>query len=109
YAVVAQTTARRTREIGIRMALGATAANITRLVLSRGLAQLLIGLVLGLGGAYAATRLMDSVGILIGTAPGDPPVFIGISMLLIVIGVFACLLPARRASRIAPTEALRTE
>jgi ABC-type antimicrobial peptide transport system permease subunit len=109
YAVVAQTTARRTREIGIRMALGATAANIARLVLSRGLAQLLLGLVLGLGGAFAATRLMDNVGFLIGTSPRDPVVFAGITLLLIAIGLVACWLPARRAARIAPTEALRTE
>ena len=109
YAVVAQTTARRTREIGIRMALGATATNIARLVLSRGLIQLLIGLVLGLGGAFAATQLMDKVGFLFSTSPNDPLVFIAITLLLIVIGLIACWLPARRAARIAPTEALRTE
>jgi predicted permease len=109
YAVVAQTTARRTREIGIRMALGATAAAIVRLVLSRGLAQLLVGLVLGLGGAFASTRLLDNIGFLVGTSPHDPLVFAGITLLLIAIGVVACWLPARKAARIAPTEALRTE
>jgi predicted permease len=109
YAVVAQTTARRTREIGIRMALGATATSIARLVLRRGLTQLFIGLGLGLGGALATTRLLDGVGFLIGVSPDDPLVFIGITALLITIGVAACWLPARRAARIAPTEALRTE
>ncbi|HEY4247098.1 MAG TPA: ABC transporter permease [Lacunisphaera sp.] len=109
YAVVAQTTARRTREIGIRMALGATTAGIVRLVLSRGLIQLFIGLLIGLGGAFAATRLMDNVGFLIGISPRDPVVFIGITILLSAIGLIACWLPARRAARIAPTEALRTE
>ena len=109
YAVVAQTTARRTREIGIRMALGATAANIARLVLSRGLVQLGLGLVLGLAGALAATRLLDKVGFLVGVSPHDPVVFVGITLLLIAIGLAACWLPARRAARIAPTEALRTE
>ncbi|HEY8993914.1 MAG TPA: ABC transporter permease, partial [Lacunisphaera sp.] len=109
YAVVAQTTARRTREIGIRMALGATAAGIARLVLIRGLVQLLIGLVLGLGGAFAATRLLDSIGFLIGVSAHDPLVFVGLTLLLITIGVAACWLPARKAARIAPTEALRTE
>ncbi len=109
YAVVAQTTARRTREIGIRMALGATAASIARLVVARGLAQLLTGLVLGMAGAYAATGLLDSVGFLSGVSPHDPLVFTGITVLLIGIGVAACWLPARRAARIAPTEALRTE
>ena len=109
YAVVAQTTARRTREIGIRMALGATTAAISRLVLARGLTQLLSGLVLGLGGAFAATRLLDQVGFLVGVSSHDPLVFTGITALLIAIGVAACWLPARRAARIAPTEALRTE
>ena len=109
YAVVAQTTARRTREIGIRMALGATAGNIARLVLSRGLTQLLIGLVIGLGGAFAATQLLGKIGFLIGISTHDPLVFIGITVLLIAIGIVACWLPARRAARIAPTEALRTD
>ena len=109
YAVVAQTTARRTREIGIRMALGATGGNIARLVLSRGLAQLGLGLALGLAGAFAATGLLEKVGFLVGISPHDPVVFAGISLLLIAIGVAACWLPAQRAARIAPTEALRTE
>jgi putative ABC transport system permease protein len=109
YAVVAQTTARRTREIGIRMALGATAANIARLVLSRGLVQLGLGLGLGLGGAFAATRLLDKIGFLIGISAHDPLVFTGITALLIAIGIAACWLPARKAAKIAPTEALRTE
>ncbi len=109
YAVVAQTTARRTREIGIRMALGATAGNIARLVLSRGLIQLMIGLVLGLGGAFATAHLMDKTGFLIGISSHDPLVFTGLTFLLTGIGLVACWLPARRAARIAPTEALRTE
>jgi ABC-type antimicrobial peptide transport system permease subunit len=109
YAVVAQTTARRTREIGIRMALGATAAAIARLVLYRGIAQLLIGLTLGLVGAFASGRLLDNVGFLVGSSSHDPVVFGGIAVLLVGIGVAACWLPARKASRIAPTEALRTE
>ncbi|HEX2860664.1 MAG TPA: FtsX-like permease family protein, partial [Lacunisphaera sp.] len=109
YAVVAQTTARRTREIGIRMALGATAASIARLVLSRGLIQLVLGLAIGLGGAFATTRLLDGSGFLIGISPHDPLVFIGLTALLIAIGVAACWLPARRAAKVAPTEALRTE
>jgi len=109
YAVVAQTTAQRTREIGIRMALGATAAHIARLVLSRGLFQLGLGLVIGLAGALAATRLLDKIGFLIGTSSHDPLVFTGIIALLTLIGVAACWLPARKAARISPTEALRTE
>ncbi|HEY0946458.1 MAG TPA: FtsX-like permease family protein, partial [Opitutaceae bacterium] len=107
YAVVAQSTARRTREIGIRMALGATAGRMVRLVLSRGVAQLGVGLVLGLGGAFAATRLMD--GMLGLVSPADPLVFGSVIALLAGIGVFACWLPARRAAQVAPTEALRSE
>jgi predicted permease len=108
YAVVAQGTARRTREIGIRMALGATAGGIMRLVLARGLTQLVIGLVLGLVGAFGATQLLAKSGILMRVSPNDPLVFIAITTLLVAIGLLACWLPARRAARIAPTEALRT-
>jgi ABC-type antimicrobial peptide transport system permease subunit len=109
YATVAQSTARRTREIGIRMSLGATGVNIARLVLSRGLGQLLIGLGLGLFGAFASTRLLDNTGFLVGISAHDPFVFAAIVILLLFIGAAACWVPARRASRIAPVEALRTE
>jgi ABC-type antimicrobial peptide transport system permease subunit len=109
YATVAQSTARRTREIGIRMSLGATGVNIARLVLSRGLGQLLIGLGLGLFGAFASTRLLDNTGFLVGISAHDPFVFAAIVILLLFIGASACWVPARRASRIAPVEALRTE
>ncbi len=109
YAVIAQATARRTREIGIRMALGATAANVVRLVLSRGLVQLGLGLLFGLGGAFGATTLMAKSELVMQVSAGDPLVFISITLLLTAIGLFASWLPARRAARIAPTEALRTE
>jgi predicted permease len=109
YATVAQSTARRTREIGIRMSLGATGVNIARLVLSRGLGQLLIGLGLGLFGAFASTRLLDNTGFLVGISAHDPFVFAAIVILLLFIGAAACWVPARRASRIASVEALRTE
>jgi putative ABC transport system permease protein len=109
YAVVAQATARRTREIGIRMALGATAANVVRLVLSRGLVQLALGVVLGLGGAYGAAVMLTKTGIVLQVSAGDPTVFVSITALLVTIGLLACWLPARRAARVNPTEALRTE
>jgi putative ABC transport system permease protein len=109
YAVVAQGTARRTREIGIRMALGATAAMILQLVVTRGMRQLMLGLVVGLIGAAAATRLLDQVGFLIQVSPHDPLVFAAVVALLMAIGVLACWLPARRAARIDPTDALRSE
>ncbi|MBI5423006.1 MAG: ABC transporter permease [Opitutae bacterium] len=107
YAVVAQNTARRTREIGIRMALGATATNVVRLMLGRGLMQLGLGLIIGFGGAFATTRLMDTI--LGPTSPTDPLVFVSVAALLGGLGLFACWLPARRAAHVAPTEALRAE
>ena len=107
YAVVAQNTARRTREIGIRMALGATAGGVVRLVLARGLWQLGLGLALGLAGALASAQLMESLIAL--ASPHDPLVFVTITVLLGGLGLLACWLPARRAARVAPTEALRSE
>ncbi len=107
YAVVAQATSRRTREIGIRMALGASALNVVQLVLARGLLQLGIGLAIGLAGAIAATRLMNSLPVTSST--NDPMIFVVVVALLTCVGLLACYLPARRAARIAPTEALRTD
>ncbi len=109
YAVIAQATSRRTREIGIRMALGATAGRIARLVVGRGLMQLLLGLALGLVGAWGATQLLARGRILIRAAPDDPLVFACITVLLLGIGLLACWVPARRASRVNPVEALRSE
>jgi putative ABC transport system permease protein len=107
YAVVAQATSRRTREIGIRMALGASARNVVQLVLAQGLLQLGIGLAIGLTGAIAATRLMNSLPLASSTS--DPMIFVAVVALLTCVGLFACYLPARRAAHIAPTEALRTD
>jgi predicted permease len=109
YAVIAQATARRTREIGIRIALGATSARILQLVLSRGVIQIVTGLVLGLGGAFGATQVLAKGGILMGVSPNDPLVFVAIAMVLVVVGVFACWLPARRAAALEPNEALRQD
>jgi putative ABC transport system permease protein len=109
YAVVAQATARRTREIGIRMALGATAERILQLVLARGLIQLGIGLVLGLGGAFATTQLLTNMRMLGRVSPQDPLVFTLVTLLLIAIGILACWIPARRAAALHPVRALRHE
>jgi len=109
YGVVAQATAGRTREIGIRMALGATAAAVIRLVLSRGMRQLMIGVVIGLIGAFAVTGLLGRVDILFRVSDHDPLVFAGIVIVLAGIGMFACWLPARRAARVDPMVALRSE
>jgi predicted permease len=108
YAVIAQATARRTQEIGVRMALGATSGRILRLVLARGLTQLAIGLTLGLAAAIPAARLLDLP--LGGHARwSDPVVFIGVSALLTTVGLFACWLPARRAAVLNPVIAIRYE
>jgi predicted permease len=107
YAVMAQATGRRTQEIALRMALGATAGSIIALVLRRGLVQLGAGLVLGMAGAFAATRLMGEL--LFRVSPTDPAVFVAVPLLLVAVGLFACWLPARRASSLHPARALRTE
>ena len=107
YAVMAQATVRRTQEIALRMALGATAGGIVRLVLRRGVAQLTAGLVLGMAGAFAATRLMGQL--LFRVSPTDPAVFVSVPLLLVAVGLFACWLPARRAASLHPAQALRTE
>jgi putative ABC transport system permease protein len=109
YAVIAQATARRTREIGIRMALGATAERIMQLVLSRGLLQLGIGLVLGLGGAFAATQVLSKTRMLVRVSPQDPLVFTAVPILLLIVGLLACWFPARRAAALHPVKALRHE
>ncbi len=109
YAVIAQATARRTREIGIRMALGATAERIVHLVLKRGLTQLAIGLIIGLVGAFATTQVLSKTRMLVRVSPQDPLVFASVSVLLIAIGILACWIPARRAAALHPVKALRHE
>ncbi len=109
YALVAQSTAKRTREIGIRMALGATAGHTVKLILSTGLKQLAIALLIGLVGAMGATQILDKVGFLVKISPYDPLVFISISLTLIIIGLLACFLPARKAANLDPLKALHHE
>ena len=107
YGVTAYGVARRTREIGIRLALGATARQVQRLLMGSALRTVIAGLVLGLFGAWAGTRLLE--GILAGTSPTDPIVFGSAAVTLAAVGLFASWLPARRARRIEPTQALRAE
>ena len=107
YGVMAFSVAQRTREIGLRMALGADAPRVLRGVLGQGLALAGLGIVLGLGGALALQRVMS--GMLYGVEPTDPLTLAGVSLLMAAAAVVAALLPARRATRVDPMEALRAE
>jgi predicted permease len=107
YGVVSFTVAQTTPEIGIRMALGAHAREVTAMILRRGLVPVLGGLAVGLVGAFVTTRLISSQ--LYGVMPHDVSTMSVVSMVLIVVAVCACWIPARRATRISPLRALRFE
>jgi putative ABC transport system permease protein len=107
YAVMAYSVTQRTQEIGMRMALGAQARQVIWLILKRGVLQLAIGLTLGLAGALALSRVLR--GLLVEISPNDPVTFAAITILLTVVSMAACLLPARQATRIDPLVALRAE
>lgn len=107
YGVLAYSVSRRTREIGVRMALGAQLADVLGMVVRQGLGLSLIGLLLGLAGAFGATRLLR--GFLHGVEPLDPPTFVCVTCLLVLVAILACWLPARRAARVNPMVSLRSE
>jgi putative ABC transport system permease protein len=107
YSVMAYAVEQQAREIGVRMALGANAGDVLKLVIGHGMRLALIGVALGLGAALALTQLMKRL--LFGVATADPLTYGGIALLLTLIALFACWIPARRATKVDPMIALRCE
>jgi ABC-type antimicrobial peptide transport system permease subunit len=104
YGVMSYAVSQRTREIGLRMALGAGRRTVLGLVLRQGLSLVAVGVVIGLAGAFAASRMVRT---LLFASASDPVSFAGASLALIAVAIVASLVPARRASRVDPIVALR--
>jgi putative ABC transport system permease protein len=107
YSVISYSVSQRRNELGIRMALGAQARDILKLVLGQGLKLIIIGIAIGLAAALVATRLLASL--LFHVSTHDPFIFIAISIILAIVALFASYVPARRATRVDPLRALRYE
>lgn len=107
YGVMSYVVTQRTREMGVRLALGARQGDVSRLVLRQGIRMTALGIVLGIGGALASGRVLASL--LYGVEPSDPATHVTVAVLLTVVALLSCWLPARRAARVDPVEALRNE
>lgn len=107
FGVISYIVFQRTHEIGVRVALGAQRRDILSLIIRHGLVLTVIGLIIGLGIAFGAARLLSSL--LYGIAPTDPTTFVGVAVVLGTVTILACYLPARRAMRVDPIVALRYE
>jgi putative ABC transport system permease protein len=107
YGLTAYAVGQRTHEIGIRMALGAQRRNVLRLILVEGARLVFVGILIGLAGGLILTRLMRSM--LFEVKPADPATYSAVAILLAVLALLACYVPARRAARIEPMVALRHE
>jgi putative ABC transport system permease protein len=107
YSVLSYTVRRRVREIGIRIALGASNTDVIQMVLTDGLKPILVGVILGLAAALALSRVVSSL--IFGVRATDPLTFAAVALLLLTVGIFATIIPSFRATRIEPVRILREE
>jgi putative ABC transport system permease protein len=107
FGVMGYSVSRRTREFGVRVALGATSGDVLRMVLGQGMRTILMGVAIGIGGSFALTLAVGSL--LFGVTATDPVTFAAVTLLLVAVALLACYPPARRATKVDPVVALRDE